>query len=59
MITYTIDAEACTGCRACARICPTEAATGEKKQVHTIDQDKCIRCGACFEACKFDAVKVN
>ena len=59
LITYTIDPELCNGCMVCARICPTEAAFGEKNEVHTIDQEKCIKCGACFEACKFDAVKVS
>jgi NADH:ubiquinone oxidoreductase subunit F (NADH-binding) len=59
LITYSIDPENCTGCGACVRICPTEAATGKLKEIHTIDQDKCIKCGACIEACKFDAVKVS
>jgi len=59
LITYTIDPEVCNGCMVCAKICPVEAATGEKKEVHTIDQYKCIKCGACFESCKFDAVKVS
>ncbi|MBW2054105.1 MAG: NADH-quinone oxidoreductase subunit NuoF [Deltaproteobacteria bacterium] len=59
LITYTIDPELCTGCMVCAKICPVEAATGEKKEVHSIDQNKCIKCGACFESCKFDAVKVS
>jgi NADH-quinone oxidoreductase subunit F len=58
LITYDIDPEACTGCHVCARICPTAAASGEKKKLHAIDQEKCIRCGACYEACKFDAVTV-
>lgn len=59
LITYTIDAEACTGCKLCIKPCPTDAITGEKKVVHVLDQEKCIKCGACYEVCKFDAVIVK
>jgi NADH-quinone oxidoreductase subunit F len=56
LLTYTIDEEKCTGCRRCAKVCPEEAITGEKKELHVIDQGKCIQCGSCFDSCKFEAV---
>jgi len=51
-----IDPEKCKGCTACARKCPVNAISGEKRQPHYIDADKCIKCGACKEVCRFDAV---
>jgi len=56
LLTYTIN-DNCTGCVVCAKACPSDAITGEKKQKHVIDQDKCIKCGKCFTVCRFDAVE--
>ena len=57
LITYSIDAEACTGCHVCYKACPVNVISGKAKEVHIINQDKCIKCNSCYEVCKFDAVK--
>ena len=59
LITYYIDAEACTGCTLCAKKCPTKVISGEKKQPHVIDIGNCIKCDTCRQVCKFGAVKVH
>jgi len=48
----------CVGCGACARICPTGAATvvGGKAQ---INRQTCIRCMCCHEVCRFDAIALR
>lgn len=56
LLTYTIDAEKCTGCMVCAKKCPVKAIDGEKKQAHVIRQAECIKCGDCYSRCKFDAI---
>ena len=56
LMTYSIDADKCRGCTACARKCPVGAIEGKVKEVHTIHTDKCIKCGVCMETCKFGAI---
>jgi len=58
LITYSIN-DNCTGCVICAKNCPTEAVSGEPKELHTINQEDCIKCGICLESCKFNAVEVK
>jgi len=59
LITYSIDPEKCTGCMLCAKKCPQQCITGEKKQAHVIDSEKCIKCGVCKDVCNFDAVRIK
>jgi NADP-reducing hydrogenase subunit HndC len=59
LMEYVINAENCVGCTACARVCPVNAISGERKEVHLIDPSICIKCGACMEKCKFDAIFIR
>ena len=50
LLTYFIE-DNCIGCTACAKKCPTNCISGERKEIHVINQEDCIKCGACYDIC--------
>lgn len=59
LLTYIVDEQKCTGCTVCAKNCPVDAITGERKELHFIRQELCTRCGVCYSKCKFDAILIS
>ncbi|MCX6054641.1 MAG: NADH-quinone oxidoreductase subunit NuoF [Chloroflexi bacterium] len=59
LIRYEIIAGTCTGCTVCARNCPVNAISGERRQTHIIDPDVCVRCGICMQVCNFNAIVIK
>ncbi len=57
LITYEIN-DNCTGCTLCAKACPQNAISGEKKKKFIIDSSACDRCGVCKGVCNFDAISI-
>jgi len=51
------DAEKCTSCFRCVRICPSEAFSREDDEVK-YDPDECIGCGECVAVCPSGAITV-
>jgi Pyruvate/2-oxoacid:ferredoxin oxidoreductase delta subunit len=53
-----LDAEACTRCRACLRVCPFDAicVSADGSVVHAAE--KCWGCGICRAACEKDAISL-
>jgi len=59
LIRFEIIDGLCTGCTLCARNCPVDAISGERRQTHVIDPDVCIKCGICEQLCPYDAIEIK
>jgi NADH:ubiquinone oxidoreductase subunit F (NADH-binding)/(2Fe-2S) ferredoxin/Pyruvate/2-oxoacid:ferredoxin oxidoreductase delta subunit len=59
LISYSIQEEVCTGCTVCARNCPVDAISGDRRKPHHIDPEACIRCGICMQVCNFNAIDIE
>ncbi len=49
-----LDADRCTGCGACERVCPAEAVKVTDKA--NFDSNHCLQCFDCQQECAFDAI---
>lgn len=57
-VRFSIDAERCVNCLACARVCPVQAvAVAPDEAVVRILEEACIQCGLCVPSCPHDAVR--
>ncbi len=56
LFQYYIIPENCKRCGICAKVCPVQCISGDRKTPYVIDQDPCIKCGACMESCPFGAI---
>ena len=55
-VVSVIDAELCSGCLACIRVCPYGAISfNEEKKVAEVNEALCKGCGACAAACPSEA----
>jgi len=59
LIHFVIDKYVCTGCGTCAKSCPQDAISGERKKLFHINEELCIKCGICRDECSFEAIHVQ
>jgi electron transport complex protein RnfB len=55
-MAYSIINDRCNGCSACKLLCPVNAISGERKELHHINDLRCINCGVCGRVCAQEAI---
>ncbi|MEE9237505.1 MAG: FAD-dependent oxidoreductase [Thermoplasmata archaeon] len=55
-LTAIVDAEVCTGCTLCAKVCPYSAIIAEVKEPAIVIEAACTGCGTCAATCPVDAI---
>jgi len=60
-ITSRVDEDTCTSCGICAKVCPYNAITVDKKNKRpaVVIEAACAGCGTCAAECPFDAIEMN
>ncbi|MCX6832216.1 MAG: 4Fe-4S binding protein [candidate division Zixibacteria bacterium] len=59
LVEYEIDPAKCNGCQRCVSVCPTQAISGARAELHKIDLYRCIKCKACYEICRYDPLATD
>jgi ferredoxin-type protein NapH len=57
LLGFKIDTGKCIKCKACMRVCPTNAITEDSLKTGEISRTECIVCGRCYDVCMYDALK--
>ena len=55
----SLRAEACNGCRTCAKICPHGVLEVRERKAVIAHEERCIECGACQLNCHDGAIAVT